>query len=161
MTTAQTEAQAIVALVAEMRTGLELATKGEWSVDGYNTSAIIFRQHGKTHVTDWMRLARCDDDNDNWKADAAHIARCSPDNIRALLSRLDAAESENTRLAAELAEARKVVEPFAAMANMFDDIPPPKYFGDRSFSLRHPDSTKISVELGLCRAARAWHKRNG
>lgn len=80
-------------LVAEMRAGLEGATKGEWSVDGYNTSAVIFRQHGKTNVTDWMHLARCDEENANWKADAAHIARCSPENIAALLDALSGQQS--------------------------------------------------------------------
>lgn len=43
---------------------------------------------------------------------------------------------------------------FAAKANGYDGVPPPKYFGDIDCELRYPDSLKIEFTLGELRAAR-------
>lgn len=43
---------------------------------------------------------------------------------------------------------------FAAKANGYDGVPPPKYFGDIDCELHYPDSLKIEFTLGELRAAR-------
>lgn len=112
MTTAQTEARAIDALVAEMRAGLEGVTPGPWSV---------FIDDSGDQWTGWPLSINCDTIDDKtvvrpggqwpyeWDAktsqheackNAAHIARCSPDNIRALLDHVDALQAQVERLTA-------------------------------------------------------------
>ena len=86
---------------AELRRLHDAATKGEFSVDGYNTSAVIFRQHGKMNVTDWMPLLQCAYDNANWKADAAYVA-AALNALPELLDRLEKAEDKIEGLQADL-----------------------------------------------------------
>lgn len=56
-----------------------------------------------------------------------------------------------------IAAAPKLLEElakFAAKANGYDGVPPPKYFGDIDCELHYPDSLKIEFTLGELRAAR-------
>ncbi|HEY9155561.1 MAG TPA: ead/Ea22-like family protein [Opitutaceae bacterium] len=89
-----------------LREQAKAATKGEWAVDGYNMAAVIFRQHGKTNVTDWMRLVRCDEDNANWKADADYIAAASPSTLLSLISELEQLRAEKEAMRGILQNAK-------------------------------------------------------
>lgn len=65
------------------------------------------------------------------------------------------------RAEAQLAEANKALEPFALLANSFDGIPPPKYFGDTDGELRYPNEHKTLVEISKLRAARRAREAQG
>lgn len=71
-------------LCAELRAGLESVTPGPWIAetdpDEIGENADIVDAMGIIVATTYIR-------------NAAHIARCSPDNIRALLDALNAADA--------------------------------------------------------------------
>ena len=81
-------------ILTELLSGLDGVTGGEWAVDGFNLGGVISRAPGKTHVSDWRHLAVCQSENVNWRKDAAHIARCSPDRIRAIGEYVEKIERE-------------------------------------------------------------------
>ena len=127
MTTAQTEARAVDVLAEEMRAGLEGVTPGPW----YQTGAPWFRSGdgvlaGSPDGNIAYIIADCDnfaaprDEYDgpfplgDQERDAAHIARCSPENIRALLDDRATLTQENAELRAELAALKKQVEELTA-----------------------------------------------
>lgn len=60
----------------------------------------------------------------------------------------------NARLIAAAPTLLEELAKFAAKANGYDGVPPPKYFGDIDCELRYPDSLKIEFTLGELRAAR-------
>lgn len=89
--------------IAELRAGLEGVTPGPWTISASNVGR-----------TDAVGITASDDEwvvADVWSdvpemekaaaANAAHIARCSPDKIAALLARLDAAEGATPEDTAE------------------------------------------------------------
>lgn len=76
-------------LCDELRAGLDGTTCGEWRVDGFELGSVVARESGKTHVFDWKSVASCPSENRRRRADADHIARCSPMNISALLDERD------------------------------------------------------------------------
>ncbi len=80
-------------LRAELRAGLGGVTPGPWQfVPHYFSNGDIKRRSVCVERSkyDWIDLIA----DLNNEADAAHIARCSPENVRALLDALDAAERE-------------------------------------------------------------------
>lgn len=97
-------------LIAELRAGLEGVTPGPWRLfvpdRGYCQNLVLTEDPGFAPVKDkqpWKHLvADCDDCN-RGEVNAAHIARCSPDNIRAVLDALAAAEAEVEKLTKALA----------------------------------------------------------
>lgn len=85
------------ALAAEMLAGLEGVTPGEWAVDECDTHSAICMPAGKSHVSKWRHLFSTLSHND-----AAHLARCNPVNIRALLSEREEMKAEIERLQSAL-----------------------------------------------------------
>lgn len=84
-------------LRAEMRAGLEGVTPGPWCYDNYMAKPGDMPER-------WFGIYEMFEDDPpiltttnegNAETIAKHIARCSPDNIRALLDALDAAEAAN------------------------------------------------------------------
>jgi hypothetical protein len=88
-------------LRAELRAGLDGVTPGPWEVgEGFR---IVFDNDEARGV-----IAECwiyDSPYEDLHAKAAHIARCSPENIRALLDALDDAMRERDEARAALATA--------------------------------------------------------
>ncbi len=80
-----------VDLEKELRDGLEGVTPGPWRA---NEGIEYPRGQQYYYITDGC--SNLADDVD--MADAAHIARCSPENIAALLDRIEAIRAENERL---------------------------------------------------------------
>jgi hypothetical protein len=80
-----------VDLVKELRDGLEGVTPGPWQA---NEGIEYPRGQQYYYITDGC--SNLADDVD--MADAAHIARCSPENIAALLDHIAAIRAENERL---------------------------------------------------------------
>jgi hypothetical protein len=128
--TAQTEARAVDVLAEEMRAGLEGVTPGPW----YQTGAPWFRSGdgvlaGSPDGNIAYIIADCDnfaaprDEYDgpfplgDQERDAAHIARCSPENIRALLDDRATLTQENAELRAELSALKKQVEELTKALN--------------------------------------------
>ena len=93
--------------LTELLAGLDGVTRGEWAVDGFNLGGVIRRAPGKTHVSDWRHLAVCQSENVNWRKDAAHIARCSPDRIRAIGEYVEQIERERDEAREEFATVAK------------------------------------------------------
>jgi hypothetical protein len=103
-------------LAREMREDLEGVTPGPWiqsgvrvnisencimvGPDGFLIYAIPWGRHPKDHAGAFR--------------DAAHLRRCSPDNIRAILDDRDRLIAENERLKAERDEARATISAFEA-----------------------------------------------
>lgn len=71
--------------------------------------------------------------------------------LEAVSFRTDALSAAQERIAA----LEGALKPFADRANGYDDIPPPKCFGDTDFEMRYYDDLPVSFTLGECRAARA------
>lgn len=87
-------------LIEELLTGLEGVTPGPWT---WGMKYVCRREDSK-----YTRLFGTPNDEQalegsQWETDAAHIARCSPDNIRALLDTITSLKEENERLRAALA----------------------------------------------------------
>lgn len=59
------------------------------------------------------------------------------------------------KLQARIVELEGALRPFAECANLFDGIPPPKYFGDTDFTLDHHGGLAVPFTLADCRAARS------
>ena len=78
-------------LAAEMLAGLDGVTPGEWVFDGPRTNHIIWAGSGD------LRICFMTSDGPS-TANAAHIARCSPPNISALLAEREAMKAEIERL---------------------------------------------------------------
>lgn len=184
-------------LVAEIKAGLEGVTPGPWAVIPPEREDQNECDLGGIVNANGGRICEFGDSTIYYNScgeppsakDAAHIARCSPDNIAALLSRLEAEtaraeewkaaygqacddyaaivkqtieqKAENARLAAELAEARKIVGPFAGVAARAESAN--AHFGGVHTN-DVPDSQSygaLGITWGHLRAARAWHERNG
>lgn len=75
-------------LIAEMREGLEGVTGGDWVSDQNPYHA----KHPRISASDGTLVAEVGNSEierqDQWLADAAHIARCKPTNIAALLTEI-------------------------------------------------------------------------
>lgn len=92
-------------LVAEIEAGLEGVTPGPWEVgaDDQHGQSVVRSQHIEL-FTGWHHSVGAIEQE--MRANAAHIARCSPDNIAALLARIEAEKAGREKVEAELAEAR-------------------------------------------------------
>jgi hypothetical protein len=154
-------------LRAELLAGLDGVTPGPWEVA--EEFRIVFDNDEARGV-----IAECwtyDSPYEDLHAKAAHIARCSPENIRALLEALDDAEREASALAAsqclcvtgddygnaycrvakERDEARAALAPFAALPLYPEDDPedtdPPEANDDAQ-------EDDLLIERGWIRSAR-------
>jgi hypothetical protein len=79
-------------LRADLRAGLDGVTPGPW----YRVSCSVYSHNaGELAITPINRV-------DDGRCNIAHIARCSPDNIRALLEALDEAERGRDEARAEM-----------------------------------------------------------
>jgi hypothetical protein len=89
-------------IVQEIRAGLEGVTPGEWKAakpaDAPSLVRAVYYHNGLRHTA---FIALCDCGGQNNEANAAHLARCSPDRIATLLNAFDA----QAREIAELREA--------------------------------------------------------
>jgi hypothetical protein len=99
----------VTKLRAELRAGLDGVTPGPWEWDGFHYQEL-WQVGTYTAVFGWdaeqgMSLAY-----ENKEANAAHIARCSPENIRALLDALDDAERGLTETKRKLEGAKDRAE---------------------------------------------------
>jgi len=105
-------------LIEDLRAGLEGVTPGEWRVGPVDDTIVT--------AADGSEVAQIDGDYnepDLWpimEANAAHIARCSPDNIRAVANgyiaqaeRIAALEAENKALREALNTAALWFEEYA------------------------------------------------
>jgi len=105
-------------LIEDLRAGLEGVTPGEWRVGPVDDTIVT--------AADGSEVAQIDGDYnepDLWpimEANAAHIARCSPDNIAALLNHVAALEAENTRLCARAEAAEGAVRVVQNAARTLD-----------------------------------------
>jgi len=105
-------------LISDLRAGLEGVTPGEWRVGPVDDTIVT--------AADGSEVAQIDGDYnepDLWpimEANAAHIARCSPDNIAALLTHVAALEAENTRLCARVEAAEGAVRVVQNAARTID-----------------------------------------
>jgi uncharacterized small protein (DUF1192 family) len=87
----------INALIAEMRAGLEGVTPGPWAYvpDHFSDGSIKRRSVCvERSKYDWIDLIS----DLNNASDAAHIARCNPANIAALLDKIERLRADNARL---------------------------------------------------------------
>ena len=89
-------------LERELRDGLAGVTPGPWRTS--RTSRYV----GRLWSAPWV-CEPCQDDK-NFLANAAHIARCSPDNILRLLDALASLRAEKEELRRERDEARVEIE---------------------------------------------------
>jgi len=89
----------VEALEAELRSGLEGVTPGPWAawMDDYTVRVDA------TFIPDQRKVALCAT-GDGAGRNAAHIARCSPENIAALLDALESERSARVRLEKALTE---------------------------------------------------------
>jgi len=102
------------ALAAEMLAGLEGVTPGEWAIRARDRNEheweVYPLRDGPPKIGQWVEIALCpdqwDEENpDEAKNNATHIAACSPANIRALLSERAAMKAEIERLRLVLGKA--------------------------------------------------------
>ena len=85
-------------LAAEMLAGLEGVTPGPWTWG----SKYVCRLDGTRYERLFQTSTGENEGGDSqWELNAAHIARCSPDNIRTLLEERSAREATITALEAE------------------------------------------------------------
>lgn len=76
--------------LAEIEAGLWHVSCGPWTVEPHgNTTALYSGREATAHG---FRLLNLDDGDSNFAANAAHIARCDPDTIRAMIARIREAE---------------------------------------------------------------------
>lgn len=96
-------------LIQELRAGLEGVTPGLWgtrpTAEGMGDTFITAPSD---NARGWRSIAIVHPQKQD--SDAAHIARCSPDNIRTLL---DALAAKDAAAQTELVLVRKALEPFA------------------------------------------------
>lgn len=98
-------------LRAELRAGLNDVTPGPWQASPqkgrprHGVQAQVFRYHADDDTS--ILAVDMTETEAEATATAAHIARCSPENIRALLDALDAAERERDEARDALATARR------------------------------------------------------
>ena len=177
MTTAQTEARAVVALAEEMRSGLTGVTPGPWTL----IPAIPYDGDDDGLEGAFVEPAGIEGSDGNPvcifgsalgsgslfenERDHEHINRCHPDNIRALLDDRDAIAGQNAELRAEIAalkkEAADVVRPFA------EHLDKMKFDRDNHGNLLPDEQTVgwVYVTNGHFRAARSfldkWEGRDG
>jgi hypothetical protein len=94
-------------LRADIRAGLDGVTPGTWEMVPAGNRPEVYASTRQA----WGHDLLCRVESLNPAKDAQHIARCSPDNIRALLDALDAAERERDEARAKaLEEARAIVD---------------------------------------------------
>lgn len=95
-------------LRAELRAGLNDVTPGPWQASPqkgrprHGVQAQVFRYHADDDTS--ILAVDMTETEAEATATAAHIARCSPENIRALLDALDAAERERDEAKRIIAE---------------------------------------------------------
>ena len=92
-------------LIAEMRAGLEGVTPGPWAYvpDHFSDGSIKRRSVCVDRSKyDWIDLIS----DLNNAPDAAHIARCTPANVAALLDEIERLRADNAALTAERDQAR-------------------------------------------------------
>lgn len=125
--------------IADLREGLEGVTPGPWQwVYDEDPMMQCWRLAPGIMLVDGTDCTPGGDKID--RANAAHLIRCSPDFIAALLARLDARESA-------LREAREIVKPFAERCAEIDDVANVRRFAGGGTTL---------VSLSALRDARAW-----
>jgi Lar family restriction alleviation protein len=86
--------------LGEMLAGLEGVTPGPWEAD----QNLPINRKPRVHGGDGSLICEIGNmamDQDQWERDAAHIARCDPQTIRSLITRLQAAEALVERLKLE------------------------------------------------------------
>ncbi len=97
-------------LAAEMLAGLEGVTPGPWTWG----SKYVCRLDGTRYERLFQTSTGENEGGDSqWELNAAHIARCSPDNIRTLLEERSAREATISALEAENKRLREALEPSA------------------------------------------------
>src|SRR5262245_49974590 len=77
--------------LAELKAGLDKATPGSWT---QHTFMVKSGRHTITQTGYSSSFAGLPSKSEQCEANPAPIARCSPDRIRALLTRLEAAERD-------------------------------------------------------------------
>ena len=124
-------------LIAEIKAGLKGVSPGPWQTDteesdgcyasgeddheGYHTSALLDAKGRKiadalNSDAGLIQEEHYEDDCYAWdeqaKRNFEHMANCSPDNIAAVLDRLEAAEAENKRLRGMLGEVKTLIDEY-------------------------------------------------
>ena len=116
-------------LAAEMLAGLEGVTPGPWTWG----SKYVCRLDGTRYERLFQTSTGENEGGDSqWELNAAHIARCSPDNIRTLLEERSAREATITALEAENKRLREALEPFVRADTALGDEPGPFRFETRN-----------------------------
>jgi hypothetical protein len=98
-----------ITLANEMLAGLEVVTPGPWEISRKLAWDYVKRENNRCGPIDQIGPAFAEEYAGSvWidipEKDAAHLARCSPNNIRALCEALIEADEENDRLVALLTE---------------------------------------------------------
>lgn len=128
-------------LIGELRAGLEGVTPGPWSWGMRYVCRMVGAHYEKLFQTPNGRTV---EEGTQWETDAAHIARCSPDNIRILLDHIDTSEATLASLREENAKLRAEASKFAEMSNR-DSVVALRMESERDQALKERDRLRAAL----------------